>query len=218
MTWAAISYLSTRLKFQIEFDCSVEEHLKHSQRLDSIDERILRNVSCYNFHCGRRLQYYVCPSARLWARLWGIWEEAKNEEAGAQFPLRGAVTQWKLSNLGLVWNANQFDIHLFQTWRWLGTVFNRPETDLDILAWWVHLTILNVNQPNAKVTTDKNIGWFWKTWGVQFPVCAQLVGDTAVLACCLGTCSLLHLLARVIRRMSKSRRNVKIHETSFRGR
>ena len=109
-----------------------EEHLKHSQRLDSIDERILRNVSCYNFHCGRRLQYYVCPSARLWARLWGIWEEAKNEEAGAQFPLRGAVTQWKLSNLGLVWNANQFDIHLFQTWRWLGTVFNRPETDLDI--------------------------------------------------------------------------------------
>ena len=100
----------------------------------------------------------------------------------------------------------------------LGAVFNRPETDLN-LYWCDECTsIVNVNQPNAKVITDKNIGWFWKTWGVQFPVCAQLVGDTAVLACCLGTCSLLHLLARVIRRMSKSRRNVKIHETSFRGR
>ena len=44
------SYLSTQLKFQIEFDCSREEHSKHSQRPDSIEGRILRNVSC-NLHC-----------------------------------------------------------------------------------------------------------------------------------------------------------------------
>ena len=124
---------------------------------------------------------------------------------GAQFPLRGAVTQWKLSNLGLVWSANQFDIHLFQTWRWLGTVLNRPETELDIYWCDECTSIVNVNQPNAEVITDKNIGWFWKTSGVQFLVCAQLVGDTAVLACCLGTCSLLHLLAR-----EGNKENVKI--------
>ena len=45
------------------------------------------------------------------------------------------------------------------------------------------------------------------------------VGDTAVLACCAGTCSNPSTCSPVIRRLSKStlHRIVKIHETSFRG-
>ena len=55
----ASSYLSTQLKFQIEFDCSREEHLKHSHRPDSIEGRILRNVCC-NLHCVAILCISIC--------------------------------------------------------------------------------------------------------------------------------------------------------------
>ena len=188
--------------------------VKVSNRVRLFRRRALEALPATGFHWREDFEECVLLQFPLWTPLAilcmsicpPITSTLRNLRRGQEWGGRGHNFPWEeLSHNEncLIWD--QFDIHLFQTWRWLGTVFNRPETELDIYWCDECTSIVNVNQPNAEVITDKNIGWFWKTSGVQFLVCAQLVGDTAVLACCLGTCSLLHLLAR-----EGNKENVKI--------
>ena len=87
----ASSYLSTQLKFQIEFDCSREEHLKHSHRPDSIEGRILRNVCC-NLHCVAILCISICSMSPDFEEFlkWG------GQEWGGGIYLKGSCHKRKI--------------------------------------------------------------------------------------------------------------------------